>query len=68
MVRTTRPVVGTNAPGVAVTRDQALTILLACLHLDPQRLDVGALSDLDEEGWRRLLALAAAHGVRPLIG
>ena len=68
MVRTTRPVAGTDAPGVAVTRDAALTILLACLHLDPQRLDAGALSDLDEEDWRRLLALAAAHGVRPLIG
>ena len=50
-----------------VTRDPALTILLACLHHDPQRLDVGALSDLDEEAWRRLLALAAAHGVRPLL-
>ena len=50
-----------------MTRDPALTLLLACLHMDLQRLDVGALADLNEEGWRRLLALAAAHGVRPLV-
>ena len=50
-----------------MTREPALALLLACLHRDSQRLDAGALENLGEEGWRRLLALAAAHGVRPLI-
>ncbi len=50
-----------------MTRDPALTLLLACLHEDSRRLDAGALADLGEEGWRRLLTLAAAHGVRPLV-
>ncbi len=43
------------------------TLLVACLHRDPERLDIDALARLDEAGWRDLFALAAKQRVRPMV-
>jgi hypothetical protein len=45
----------------------AETVLVACLHADPARLDPAALSGLRPEDWRGLVALAARQRVRPLL-
>jgi hypothetical protein len=45
----------------------AETVLGACLHADPARLDSAALSELGPEDWRGLVALAARQRVRPLL-
>jgi hypothetical protein len=44
-----------------------MAVLLACLHQDGQQLNAVLLVSLHEENWHRLLALAAAHGVRGLV-
>ena len=55
-------------PMVQTTHDPAMAALLACLHQDPQQLNEDLLAGLGEQDWQRLLALAAAHGIRGLIG
>ncbi|MDA1184682.1 MAG: nucleotidyltransferase family protein [Acidobacteria bacterium] len=53
--------------GDAATGDAALAVLLACLHQDALLLRGELLTTLDEDGWQRLLSLAAAHSVRGLV-
>ena len=54
-------------PRTPTTRDPALAVLLACLHQDSHELNADRLAELDEEDWRVLLTLAAAHSVQGLI-
>lgn len=55
-------------PTVPTPGDPAMAALLACLHQDPRQLSAGQLLALDDEHWRRLLTLTAAHRVRGLVG
>lgn len=50
-----------------MTGDAIREVLLACLHQEPNRLDEAALYAIDDAGWDRVLALATAQRVRPLL-